>query len=462
MERLSLAAAIASAPSSKLSILKTIISVLLAVFIITIACTKKTGVDQTPGEPETPVVPEVVYDETGCLFKSYSNLVMAGYQGWFAAEGDESQRGWYHYQNRSCGGLAPGCSGVDFWPDMTEYTKKYISPFKNADGSPTYLYSPYDEETIDLHFKWMKDYGIDGVFMQRFVVEIKESNPKGKRHFNKVLANALKAAKKYDRAICIMYDLSGCTSEDVAYVEQDWKELQQLFSIFDNKQHPTYIRHNGKPLLSIWGIGFNDNRKYTIADVDKLVSKIKGPDKKISLMLGVPYYWRSLSRDTENSSLLHNLIKKGDIVMPWAVGRYSNDSYSNIAGVELAGDILWAKNNKIDYVPLVFPGFSWGNLKNDEASYNSIPRLQGEFLWKQVAGAKLAGAQSLYVAMFDEIDEGTAIYKCANEKDLPLHGTKKFIGIENDLSSDYYLWLTGKAGQWFHGQEGFSVSKPVR
>jgi ferritin-like protein len=54
----------------------------------------------------------------------------------------------------------------------------------------------------------MKEYGIDGVFMQRFVVEIK--NEKGKRHFNKVLENALSSSKKYERAICIMYDLSGC------------------------------------------------------------------------------------------------------------------------------------------------------------------------------------------------------------------------------------------------------------
>ncbi|MET0298752.1 MAG: hypothetical protein ABW036_03290, partial [Flavitalea sp.] len=190
--------------------------------------------------------------------------------------------------------------------------------------------------------------------------------------------------------------------------------------------------------------------------------KIKGPEKRISVMLGVPYYWRSLGRDTENSTQLHPLIKKCDIVMPWAVGRYNNDSYSNVAGVELAGDVAWAKNNKVDYVPLVFPGFSWGNLKNDEASYNSIPRLKGDFLWKQIAGAKISGASSLYVAMFDEIDEGTAIYKCALEKDLPLHGSKRFIGIENDLSSDYYLWLTGQAGKWFHGETGFGTTKPVR
>ncbi|MDR6569402.1 glycoside hydrolase family 71/99-like protein [Chitinophaga ginsengisegetis] len=428
------------------------------------ACSKnsKTSNDNTAPPENPPGSEEVVYDETGCLYKSYKNLVMAGYQGWFAAQGDASERGWYHYQNGSCGGFLPGCSAVDFWPDMSEYVKKYKSPFQFPGGTDAYLYSPYDEESVDLHFKWMKDYGIDGVFMQRFVGEIKSSNVKGKRHFNKVLENALKAAEKYQRAICIMYDLSGCTSEDVAYLEEDWNELQTLFSLFDNKKHPTYVRHNGKPLLSIWGVGFNDNRKYTIANVDQLVTKLKGKGNKVSVMLGVPYYWRSLKNDTENSAQLHALIKRSDIIMPWAVGRYDNNNYSNVAGVELAADIQWCNTNKVDYVPLVFPGFSWGNLKNDPASYNSIPRLKGDFLWKQIAGARLSGAPSLYVAMFDEIDEGTAIYKCARESELPLHADKRFVGIEDDLSSDYYLWLTGQAGRWFHGEGGYSATKPVR
>jgi hypothetical protein len=430
------------------------------IFIASFCSKKNDNKEEPPVNP--PVVEEAKYDETGCLYTSFKNLVMAGYQGWFAAQGDASERGWYHYQNGACGGFFPGCAAVDFWPDITEYSKKYKSPFQFPNGEDAYLYSPYDEESVDLHFKWMKDYGIDGVFMQRFVVEIKPSNTKGKRHFNKVLENAIKAANKYQRAICIMYDLSGCTPEDLAYVEQDWNELQTLFSLFDNKKNPTYVRHKGKPLVAIWGVGFNDNRKYTIADADKLVTAIKGTTNKVSVLLGVPYYWRTLKNDTENSTALHTLVKKTDIVMPWAVGRYNNDSYTNIAAAELAGDIQWCATNKVDYVPLVFPGFSWGNLRNDPSVYNSIPRLKGDFLWRQIAGAKISGANSLYVAMFDEIDEGTAIFKCAREGELPVNGSKKFVGIEADLASDYYLWLTGQAAKWFHGEAGYSATKPSR
>lgn len=434
--------------------------VLLLPLLLNFSCKSGSKGDDNTIPVEPPKVEEVVYNEAGCLYTTVDKLVMAGYQGWFAAEGDESKRGWYHY--RRAGKFEPNFSSVDFWPDVTEYTKTYKTAFKYSDGSDAYVFSPYDEETVDLHFKWMKDYGIDGVHMQRFVVEIKNTNPSGKRHFNKVLQNALKAAKKYGRAISVMYDLSGCTSADVVYLEQDWNELVSTFKLFDNVENPTYLRHKGKPLVTIWGVGFNDNRKYTIADVDKIVDKLKGPSKKVSIMLGVPYFWRTLSGDTENSPLLHTVIKKCDVIMPWAVGRYHSQSYGSKAGGVLTPDINWCKTNNIDYIPLVFPGFSWGNLKADASLYNQIPREKGDFLWMQVAGAKQAGAKSLYVAMFDEIDEGTAIFKTAKENQLPLNGTGKFVGIENDLQTDYYLWLTGEATKWFHGDAGYSSIKPVR
>lgn len=430
------------------------ICLVLAVILTGLNCLK----DGNDGIRQDESVPEAVYDETGCLYTSYKGLVMAGYQGWFTAEGDGAGRGWHHYEKN--GRFEPGFCTIDFWPDITEYLKTYRTAFKYPDGSDAYVYSPCDAETIDLHFRWMKDYGIDGVFMQRFVSEIK--SVKGRQHFNTVLRHALIAAKKYDRAICVMYDLSGCKSTDMQILNDDWNELKEIFSLFDNTVNPTYLRHNKKPLLAIWGVGFNDGRNYTIADVRDLVDQVKGKSKEVSVMLGVPYYWRTMTRDTENNPLLHTVIKNADIIMPWAVGRYSSGSYSNTASGTLAGDIAWCKANNIDYVPLVFPGFSWGNLKGDTSIYNQIPREKGDFLWKQVAGAMMAEAEALYVAMFDEIDEGTAIYKCSLEDHLPLNGAGRFVGIEVSLASDYYLWLTGQAARWFHGDDTYTSLKPYR
>lgn len=50
----------------------------------------------------------------------------------------------------------------------------------------------------------------------------------------------------------------------------------------------------------------------------------------------------------------------------------------------------------------------------------------------------------LYVAMFDEIDEGTALIKISNHPPE----SEDYHFVDNDgMPSDHYLWLTGKAGQ---------------
>ena len=95
---------------------------------------------------------------------------------------------------------------IDVWPDVSEYPKTYETSFKHADGRKARVFSSADQSTVDLHFKWMKDYGVDGVFMQRFVGYTRGNQENSVP--NRILANALEAASKYDRAIAVMYDLS--------------------------------------------------------------------------------------------------------------------------------------------------------------------------------------------------------------------------------------------------------------
>ena len=95
----------------------------------------------------------------GRQYNSYKGLVMAGYQGWFNAPGDGSGRGWHHYNGSN--GFRPGSCSVDFWPEVSEYKKLYKTEFTFADGKPASVFSSYDESTVDLHFKWMKQYGLD-------------------------------------------------------------------------------------------------------------------------------------------------------------------------------------------------------------------------------------------------------------------------------------------------------------
>lgn len=374
---------------------------------------------------------------------------MCGYQGWHNTPTDGSERGWTHLGKR--GVFQPGSCNIDLWPDISEYKKSYKTDFKLADSTFAYVYSSADESTTSLHFSWMKKYGIDGVFMQRFVGEIKRD--KGKFHFDKVLSQAMKAAKLYDRAICVMYDLSGMRPGDEEILLKDIDELTAKYDLFSSKTCPTYLHHNGKPLVTVWGVGFNDRRAYGLKEAEIIINALKS--KGFSVMLGVPTYWREFGNDTGKDPKLHELIKNCDIVMPWFVGRYNETSFETFKSL-VPKDLEWCKTNQVDYAPLVFPGFSWQNMNGPKTT--QIPRNKGSFLWKQVANAVESGAEMLYVAMFDEIDEGTAIYKVTNN---PPVGASAFVTYEG-LPSDFYLKLVGEAGKWIHGKKGYSAELPLK
>ena len=390
-----------------------------------------------------------IFAQSGKQYNSYKGLVMAGYQGWFNAPDDGANRGWYHYKGRD--GFRPGSCSIDMWPDVSEYKKLYKTEFTFADGKPAYVFSSNDESTVDTHFRWMKEYGLDGVFMQRFVGEIRGES--GLKHFNKVLNSAMKAANKYERAICVMYDLSGMNPGDEQTVLRDIADIAQRHSLKDHVKNPSYLYHNGKPLVTIWGVGFNDKRRYGLKEAEAIVNGLK--EQGFSVMLGVPTHWRELSGDTESDPRLHDLIKKCDVIMPWFVGRYNESSYSRYQSL-IKQDIQWAKQNKVDYAPLAFPGFSWGNMKENPST---IERNKGSFLWKQLSNAIDMGAQMIYIAMFDEIDEGTAIFKCA--KKVPV-GASTFVPIEEGLESDHYLWLAGEAGKMLRKEKPLEMNQPIR
>jgi hypothetical protein len=95
---------------------------------------------------------------------------------------------------------------------------------------------------------------------------------------------------------------------------------------------------------------------------------------------------------------------------------------------------------------------------NPRAPQNQIPRNRGHFYWKQIAGAIKEGADMLYVAMFDEVDEGTAILKASKN---PPVGLSHFVTYEDDIPNDYYLYLTGYAGKMLRKQVPFTETVPA-
>jgi len=393
---------------------------------------------------------------THSKYMTYKGLAMAGYQGWFNCEGDGADRGWTHYKKN--GKFEDGSCTIDFWPEMDEYEVKYLTPFKFPDGTSAYVFSSYDESTVDLHFKWMREHNIDGVFMQRFFSVLTDS--KRTRHADKVLTSAIKAAKKYEVAISLMYDLGSMDDSRYTMVKEDWKHMVDDLKLTNQGDSTTYLFHNGKPLVAFWGIGFSGRPSSHYTEILDIMDFVKNDPVYggCSVHLGIPGRWRTLGSDTDGDPRLHEVIKQADVIHPWLVGRYKESTYETWRKDYIEGDVAWCIAEGISYTPTVWPGFSWYNLKDNEIS-DKIPRNKGEFFWKQIAGAMESGAEMIYIAMFDEIDEGTAIFKCAHT--VPV-GISIFVPYEEEVPSDHYLWLSGMAGKMLRGEIPYSKSIPER
>jgi len=395
--------------------------------------------------------------------------VLAGYQGWFNTPTDGEDLNWKHYQTSINGvkRFEPGFATLDFWPDMSEADadEKYITTFTHKDETAAHVFSSVNTKTINRHFEWMNDYGIDGVFFQQFASNLKSNAPKLKANDNLVFDNIIAAAQENNnRLVSIMYDLSGsnATSTMVEDVKLHWESLVSRHGVNDVSNNHL-LTYNQKPVVALWGVGFNRTDNYDLDDVQDLINYFKNDPTfgGCSVLLGVPRSWRTLDSDAVNDTQLHTVIRSADIVHPWTPGRYSNisgiDSHKNI----IIADKAWCDTENLLYMPVVFPGFSWQNLKKSQGTFsslNSIPRLKGDFLWRQLYNAVDAGAQTLYVAMFDEMDEGTCIFKVDNNP--PSSALTQFTNYEG-LPSDYYLWLTGKGGEALRGEIALTVNQPI-
>ena len=144
--------------------------------------------------------------------------------------------------------------------------------------------------------------------------------------------------------------------------------------------------------------------------------------------------------------------------MPWNVGRYktTQDVISRADGL-WTDDLHGAINNGKEYLICVFPGFSWHNWNG--GSFDAIPRRDGDFLWEQFYNAKRIGATMIYQAMFDEVDESSAIFKVTNDPPPP-SGNIEFLTLQG-LASDEYLWLVGEGTKMLRGQIPMDPTRPV-
>lgn len=361
--------------------------------------------------------------------------VTVGYQGWFSAAGDGSPvNAWGH-------------TNIELWPDMREYAQTYSTSSLGwstlGDGQPATLFSSYDQSTVNTHFMWMAQNGIDTVALQRFDNEIQPGTTLFSQR-NGEAQKVMSAAQATGRQFYIMYDMSGGTS----YVESDWTNT--IVNTLHLTSSPNYAMQNGKPVVCLWGMG------YTTVDLNgtqaaAMVNWFKS--QGCYVIAGVPGSWRSLNGQTRSD--FGSVWPLCNMIMPWQVGGGPDPSW-------MAADFAYCNSNGIDYQSDVYPGYSFHN-SNSSSAENAIPRNAGNFMWSQFALVRQTGVPSVYISMFDEVNEGTAILKGAEDSSM-IPTSQWFLTLGADgthVSSDYYLRETNDGGQMVKGITPYQTTQPT-
>jgi hypothetical protein len=361
--------------------------------------------------------------------------VTVGYQGWFSAPGDGSPvNNWGH-------------DNIELWPDMREYTQSYSTSSLGwptlGNGQGATMFSSYDQSTVNLHFSWMAQNGIDTAALQRFGNEIVPgSQLKAQRDGE--AQRVMNAAQLTGRKFFIMYDLSG----GATYVESDWTNT--IVNTLHLSTSSAYAKQNGKPVVCLWGLG------YTSINIDgptaaAMINWFKS--QGCYVIVGAPGSWRSLSGQTRSD--YGSVWPLCNMIMPWQVGGGPDPSW-------MAADFAYCNANGIDYQSDVYPGFSFHN-SNASSPPNQIPRNAGDFMWSQFALARQTGVPSVYISMFDEVNEGTAIFKGAEDSSM-IPNNQWFLTLDADgthVSSDFYLRLTDDGMKMVKGVTPYQSSKPT-
>lgn len=367
--------------------------------------------------------------------------LVVGYQGWFACANDGSAYNTWVHWGGGAQGPRPGNQTFELWPDVREYTTTYQTGYANlGNGQPAKLFSSWDPQVVNKHFEWMQQHGIDCAAMQRF----------GKSDGQKdgIATRVRNAAQTYGRKFFIMYDLSGWANFQ-SEIKTDWTNV--ITGNLNLTGSSAYAIQNGKPVVCIWGMGVADRPGNVNSYLD-VINWFKS--QGCFVIIGVPRDWRNQTANLP-------AFDAANMITPWAVGTFNSlagaDSYVPV----MQGDLSYCNARNIDYMPVIWPGFSWANWNG--GAQNQIPRLHGDFMWRQFYNVKNAGMTTSYVAMFDEYDEGTAIAKAA--ENASMRPTNQwFLSLDADgvaVSSDFYLRLTRDGAQMLKGQIGLTPNHPT-
>ena len=389
------------------------------------------------------------------------NKVIAGYQGWFSTVCDDGLSVWKNWdKDVKSRNLNQDEISFNMWPYMNDFDADELCDtglvYQNIHGtnnatSKAGLFSTFSSKTVQRHVQWMHQYGIDGVFVQRVVS--KKMSPV--QIEDKKILHMAASAEKFGRVFATMFDISGYDLDDESLstdIKSDWMHMVDNLNVTTSTDR--YLKHNGKPLVALRGFGFTKNvgGPSMTAELINWFQHSAEEKYRATLLGSVPTHWRSLANDSKTDDSWGNVYRSFDIVSPWSVGHYDTHGLESFVENYLKPDASECQKHNVEYMPVVYPGFS-GNSNNPDKSLDQIGRMGGNFLWQQFYQIANAGISSsmVYVAMFDGVNDGTAIFKIAeNASQVPATRNNVFkLTLDYEESwapcNDWYMLLVGYA-----------------
>ena len=212
------------------------------------------SIESNPNNNNRHAVIELTYDKA-LPNDSMSNLIICGYQGWFAFKGDGAAiNKWKHWFSHPNDPKINDLT-VEMYPTMDEYDDEDLieSNILMRDGSKAKFYSAFRPKVVLKHFEWMREYGISGVFHMRFMQDI--DKPRNYQWKTQVLRNVRAAAEATGRIFAVSYNIAGNNINESVLdeIKNDWIKLVDDEEISSSDR---YLHHNRLPVLRIYGIGF--------------------------------------------------------------------------------------------------------------------------------------------------------------------------------------------------------------
>lgn len=391
------------------------------------------------------------------------NKVFAAYQGWFHCPGDPGPNSnWFHWTHISQELPTAANSSVPNYPISDEYPAESRCPVPNltVNGKQAYFFTSLALGTAETHFRWMRQYHIDGAILQRFLGSLDGLYEED----DIVLRNAVTAAQDNGRSFFIEYDISGDfenthsqAEEDAVFAKltADWLHLVNDYHITSS---PNYQKEKSRPVVSLWGMAQGG------ADITWQM--------KPALAKRVINWFHDTAHATVMGGVTNNFLEQPDwadvipmldIVQPWNVGVYKDQDLGWQLVNRTLPHVAATKANGQIYMPTIIPASSSRDENNGNAPVEGAESLGGKFFWDQAYLFRANGVRTLKVAMFDELGEGTSLLKTAsNATEAP--SQYPWINLDVDglrLPNDWNLRVAYEIAAVFHGDKPLTQALPT-